>query len=134
MHTSKEVQAAHARIAVLTAHLASGHAGSTDILEVSVRKSSLTPAVTSTNAANPTLTCVQDCAAPTFARPVAVGTRFGRPAAHVSCDPTLRTSTDRMDQFVHDINLFDYFTGRTNTFSGQAADSCSSSWARLSAN
>ncbi len=36
MHTSQEVQAAHARIAVLTAHLASGHAGSTDILEVSV--------------------------------------------------------------------------------------------------
>ncbi len=46
MHTSQEVQAAHARIAVLTAHLASGHAGSTDILEVSVRKSSLTPALT----------------------------------------------------------------------------------------
>lgn len=58
MHTSKEVQAAHARIAVLTAHLAGGHAGSTDILEVSVRKSSLTPAVTSFTVANPTLTCV----------------------------------------------------------------------------
>ncbi|DBA90284.1 hypothetical protein WJX77_006489 [Trebouxia sp. C0004] len=58
MHTCQEIQAAHARIAMLTAHLASGHAASTDILEVS------------------------DCAAPTFARPVAVGTGFGRPAAH----------------------------------------------------
>lgn len=58
MHPSKEVQAAHARIAVFTAHLAGGHAGSVDILEV------------------------LDCAAPTFARPVAVGSRFGRPAAH----------------------------------------------------
>ena len=46
MHTSQEVQAAHARIAVLTAHLASGHAGSTDILEVLVRKFSLTPVLT----------------------------------------------------------------------------------------
>ena len=52
MHPSKEIQAAHVRIAVLTAHLASGHAGSVDILEVLVRKSSLTPALSPIAATN----------------------------------------------------------------------------------